>query len=270
MSDIHSDLRLEKLPALISVFAAFILGLSVVYDYGFFYILGTGFSEMPTTISDHLRSSLTWIPETIIVISAVVAFEMFNRRIEQGKTEEEIIQSSPMPKFIAWFRASPKYLIIGLALLPPLTLWLDLDLSIQLWHWPFSLIIIWFVLHSFLFGHERIIQRTSKEFLLASKWLPPILIFFAFNGAIAASNIKAGSGTKYVLKLDERDIIGTLVRSFDKYYLIWNKDKDGILLVNTSKVSQLYPAPTTEEPNKNESRLLKVDDEKDRREEADK
>ena len=91
MSDIHSELRLEKLPALISVFAAFILGLSVVYDYGFFYILGTGFSEMPTTISDHLRSSLTWIPETIIVILAVVAIEMFNRRIEQGKTEEEII-----------------------------------------------------------------------------------------------------------------------------------------------------------------------------------
>ena len=101
MSDIHSELRLEKLPALISVFAAFILGLSVVYDYGFFYILGTGFSEMPTTISDHLRSSLTWIPETIIVILAVVAIEMFNRRIEQGKTEEEIIQSSKEPKLLA-------------------------------------------------------------------------------------------------------------------------------------------------------------------------
>lgn len=231
MSDIYSELRLEKLPTLISVFAAFILGLSVVYDYGFFYILGTGFSEMPTTISDHLRSSLTWIPETIIVIFAVVAFEMFNRRIEQGKTEEEIIQSSPMPKFIAWFRASPKYLIIALALLPPLTLWLDLDLSIQLWHWPFSLIIIWFVLHSFLFGHERIIQRTSREFYSASKWLPPILIFFTFNGAIAASNIKAGSGTKYVLKLEGTEIIGTLARSFDKYYLIWEKDKESILLV---------------------------------------
>ncbi len=250
MSETYSELRLEKLPALFSVFAALILGLSVVYDYGFFYILGTDFSEMPTTISDHLRSSLTWIPETIIVFFAVIAFEMFNRRIEQGKTEEEIIQSSPMPKFTAWFRASPKYPIIVIALSLPLTLWLNPDLSMQLQHWQFSLIIIWFLSHSYLFGHERIIQRTSKEFLFASKWLPLILIFFAFNGAIAASYIKAGSGTKYVLKLDETEIIGTLARSFDKYYLIWDKDKDSLLLVNTSKVSQLYPAPTTKESKK--------------------
>ena len=249
MSETYSELRLEKLPALISVFAALILGLSVVYDYGFFYILGTDFSEMPTTISDHLRSSLTWIPETIIVIFAVIAFEMFNRRIEQGKTEEEIIQSSPIPKFTAWFRASPKYPIIVIALSLPLTLWLNPDLSMQLQHWQFSLIIIWFVFHSFLFGHERIVQRTSKEFLLASRWLPIILIFFAFNGAIAASNIKADRGTKYVLMLDGTEIVGTLARSFDKYYLIWDKDKGSILLANASKVSQLYPAPKTDESN---------------------
>ena len=258
MSDTHAELRLEKLPALISVIAASILGLSVVYDYGFFYILGTGFSEMPTTLSDHLRSSLSWIPETIIVIFAVVAFEMFNRRIEQGKTEEEIIQSSPMPKFMAWFRASPKYPIIALALSLPLSLWLNPDLSIQLQHSLFSLIIIWYIFHSFLFGHERIVQRTSKEFLLASRWLPIILIFFAFNGAIAASNIKAGRGTNYVLKLDETEIIGTLARTFDKYYLIWDKDKESILLVNTSKVSQLYPAPKTEESTKRDNRQLKA------------
>lgn len=100
--------------------------------------------------------------------------------------------------------------------------------------------------------------------------LPPILIFFVFNGAIEASNIKTGSGTEYVLKLDETEIIGTLARSFDKYYLIWDKEKESIRLVNTSKVSQLYPAPKTEESMKKESRLLKGADEKDGREEADK
>lgn len=169
MSDIYSELRLDKLPTLISVFAAFIVSLSVVYDYGFFYILGTSFSEMPTTLSDHLRSSLTWIPSTTILLFVVVVFEMLTRRIEQGMTEEEIIQSSPTPKFTAWFRDSPKYPAIVLALLLPLTLWLNPDLSKQLQLWQFSLIIIWFFVHPFLFGHERIIQRTSKEFLFASK-----------------------------------------------------------------------------------------------------
>ena len=260
MSDTHSKLQLEKLPALISVFATFILSLSVVYDYAFLSILGMSFSEMPTTLSDHLRSSLAWIPETIFAIFVVAIFEMFYRRIEQGKTEEKIIQSSPIPKFMAWFRASPKYPILVLALSLPLTiLWLNPDLSIQLWHGRFSLIIIWFLLHSFLVGHERIIQRTSKEFLLASRWIPPILIFFFFSGAIAASNIKAGSGTKYVLKLDETEIIGTLARSFEKYYLIWDTDKESILLVNTSKVAQLYPASKTEKSNQKRQPTAKSD-----------
>ena len=239
---------LNKLPSLISIFGALILSLSIVYDYGFFTTLGSSFSEMPTTLSDQLRSSLTWIPTTLTAVLSVFVLELFNRRIEQGMTEEEIIQSSPTPKFTAWFRNSPKYLIIALALSVPFALFFDIVLPIQAWQ--FSLIIIWFLLHNLLFGHERIVQRTSREFRTLIRWVPAILLFIAFQGAITANNIKAGSGAEYVFKLEKTEIVGTLVRTFDKYYLLWNKDKEKIVLLSANKVVQFYPKSLKEKSNK--------------------
>ena len=200
---------------------------------------------MPTTLSDHLRSSLTWIPETTVIFFGVFVLELFTRRVEQGMTEEELIQSSSAPKFIAWFRRSTIYPTIVLALSPLLAFLLNIDLPIRAWQ--LSLGFIWLILHSFLFGHERIRQRTSEEFRIGMKWIPVVLVFFAFNGAIAADKIKSGDGVQYVFNLEKIEIVGTLVRAFEKHYLIWDKDKEQIKLLSASKVGQFYPAPIAEE-----------------------
>lgn len=238
---------LSNLPALISAFGALILILSIAYDYGYFMVFNISFSEMPTTLSDHLRSSLTWIPNTLLVVFGVVALELFNRRVEQGMTEEEIIQTSPTPKFTAWFRNSPKYPIIALALFAPFTLTLNIDLPLQAWQ--FSLIIIWFIFHNFLFSHERVLERTSKEFYLFSRWVPAILIFVVFSGAVAANSIKEGNGTKFVFELEKSKFEGALVRAFEKYYLVWEEGKN-IKLISSGKVISLYPATIKIESNK--------------------
>lgn len=238
---------LSKLPIFISVFGALTLSLSIAYDYGYFMLFGVGFSEMPTTLSDHLRSSLNWIPNTLLVVFGVVALELFNRRIEQGMTEEEIIQTSPTPKFTAWFRDSPKYPIIALAVFAPFTLILNIDLPLQAWQ--FSLIIIWFLFHNFLFSHERVLERTSKEFYLFSRWVPAILIYVVFSGAVAANSIKEGNGTQFVFELEKSKVEGALVRAFENYYLVWEEGKN-IKLISSGKVISLYPANIKTESNK--------------------
>ncbi|WP_157234679.1 hypothetical protein WKI13_09145 [Teredinibacter turnerae] len=243
----NNDSFLSKLPILISVFGALVLILSIAYDYGYFMVFGVGFSEIPTTLSDHLRSSLTWIPNTLLVAFGVVALELFNRRVEQGMTEEEIIQTSPTPKFTAWFRDSPKYPIIALAVFAPFSFIFNIDLPLQAWQ--FSLIIIWFIFHNFLFSHERVLERTSKEFYLFSRWVPAILIFVVFSGAVAANNIKEGGGQKFVFELEKDKFEGALVRAFEKYYLIWGESKN-IKLISSGKVISLYPAYIEIESNK--------------------
>ena len=235
---------LEKLPTLISIFSALVLTFSIVYDYGFFYILGVNFSEMPTTLSDHVRSSLTWIPNTMAMIFCVYVLELFNRRVEQGMTEDEIIQSSPMPKFTAWFRKSPNYLIIAVAIFVPITFFLDIELPLQAWQ--FSLIIIWFLMHNFFYSHERIRRETTLELYLVNRWLPAAIFFIAFQGAISANSIKSGVGNKYVFKLEKELVSGLLARSYDRSYLLWDKQKNEIKLLSSGKVISFKPKEKTE------------------------
>lgn len=252
---LNNESFLSKLPAFISVFGALILIFSIAYDYGYFMVFGVGFSEMPTTLSDHLRSSLTWIPNTLIVVFGVVALELFNSRVEQGMTEEEVKQTSSTPKCTAWFRDSPKYPVIALAVFVPFTLILNIDLPLQAWQ--FSLIIIWFIFHNFLFSHERVLERTSKEFYLFSRWVPAIFIFVVFNGAVAANNIKEGNGKKFVFELEESKVEYTLVRAFEKYYLVWEESKN-IKLISSGKVISLYPVNIETESNKKIQSTAKI------------
>ena len=243
----NSESFLNKLPIFISAFGTLVLILSITYDYGYFMVFGISFSEMPTTLSDHLRSSLVWVPSTLRAIFALISIELFNRRVEQGKTEEEIIQASPNPQFTAWFRDSPKYPIIAVAIFSPIAFIFNINVPLQALQ--LSLIIIWFIFHNFIFSHERMLERTPKEFILFSRWIPAIFIYVVFNGAIAANNIKEGKGKQFIFELKERKIEGVIVRAFEKYYLIWNENKN-IKFINSREVVSLYPDNIENKSNK--------------------
>ena len=82
---------LERVGKIMAVIASFSLIVSVFYDWGFISALGLRFSEIPTSVSDHVRSWLVWLPKVVIGVIGVLVFELLNRRIEKGMTEEEIV-----------------------------------------------------------------------------------------------------------------------------------------------------------------------------------
>ncbi|WP_396432955.1 hypothetical protein [Limnohabitans sp.] len=55
-------LTLEPLTKNLPIASAALLVMSVVHDYFYLQALGLEFSELPTTISDHLRSAIVWLP----------------------------------------------------------------------------------------------------------------------------------------------------------------------------------------------------------------
>ena len=61
-----SDDLTKRLP----VATAVLLVLSVVYDYFFLRALSLNFSELPTTITDHVRSAIVWLPGIVIASGA--------------------------------------------------------------------------------------------------------------------------------------------------------------------------------------------------------
>lgn len=109
--------HVEQLGTLIGLTSGALLILSVFYDFNFLLALGLTFADVPTTISDHVRSAIVWTPLVGLMTLAFYMLDMFIRRVERGRTEAEIIASSSTPKFTRAFRAGAKYLILVMVVL---------------------------------------------------------------------------------------------------------------------------------------------------------
>lgn len=100
----------EQVGKLVGLTAATLLVLSTAYDFSFLYALGLSFEDVPSTLADHARSAIVWAPRAAIYVLAFTMYEMFMRRTENGLSEEELIHSSPNPKFTRAFRRGPSIL----------------------------------------------------------------------------------------------------------------------------------------------------------------
>lgn len=124
-----NDASMSGIPSLIAAFgkllgavAAILLILSTAYDYSFLRSLGLTFEEIPSTLADHVRSAIVWVPGALLYLVPIVMYEIFMRRVEGGLSEEELIARSSSPRFMRAFRKGPKVLIAAL-----LTISLALD-----------------------------------------------------------------------------------------------------------------------------------------------
>ncbi|MDR3096237.1 MAG: hypothetical protein LBV73_04080 [Paraburkholderia sp.] len=92
---------------LVALTASASLVASLAYDWGFFYTIGISFHDLPTSLSDHARTALDWAPTVAAGAFFYLFFELLTRRIEQGKTEAEILATSSNPGRLRKFRESP-------------------------------------------------------------------------------------------------------------------------------------------------------------------
>ncbi|HEY5706727.1 MAG TPA: hypothetical protein VIS96_14265 [Terrimicrobiaceae bacterium] len=95
---------LEETGKLIGVLGVALLILSVAHDYFFLVALSLTFNEVATSISDHVRSAIVWLPKLVLFTFAMFVYEVLMRRVEGGRTEQELIETSPTPRFTKWFR----------------------------------------------------------------------------------------------------------------------------------------------------------------------
>lgn len=108
-------LQLDELGKLAGIISAGLLVLSIAYDYFFLLALGLSFDSVPTTIADHVRSAIVWAPRVALFLFAFAIYELAMRRVEGGLTEEELIRTSPTPRFTKWFRSSANVMFVVVA-----------------------------------------------------------------------------------------------------------------------------------------------------------
>ena len=208
----------ERIGLLGGTIASLSMIVSVFYDWGFFTALGISFADAPTTLSDHMQSWLVWLPGVATAAIFVLAIELLTRRIERGKTEDEIIASSPSPVWMRRIRDSPYYFM---GFMGPLLVMLWILFGEVFFDGLFfGLSICWFFFIGWIFGHQTVKERHSDLFRWSVYWLPPVMLGIFFFGSMSVEhdffageykiNVRSTSSTKNV----------EILRSFERWVLV--------------------------------------------------
>lgn len=170
---------LDNVTKSLGVVTALLLLLSTAFDFSYLYSLGLAFEDVPTNLSDHVRSALVWAPKAVVYALIFALYEMGMRRLEGGQSEDELIRRSPNPRFSRWFRKSPSYLFgIGFVIF----LISDLFLTNSSRGLYLGALVAWGTLASWVVLHERLgaaFSQTGRRLFLI---LPLLGIWVGFLG----------------------------------------------------------------------------------------
>lgn len=175
----HSWKLVEDLGKFAGVFTSALLVLSTAYDLSFLYALGLTFEELPTTLADHVRSAIVWVPRALLYVAGFAVYEMLMRRVEGGLTEEELIVSSRNPRFMRVFRRSPRLLF---AILIPIGIAVEFLFSASEQGLFFLALFAWGSLSLSVVEHPRLGSSFTKTTRRLFVIVPIVVIWVAALG----------------------------------------------------------------------------------------
>lgn len=215
---------LDLTAKLVGLAASISVAASLIFDWGFFFALNLSFLEVPSGLSDHVRSALIWFPKVVTAFGGYFVFEMLTRRIEQGMREEEIIKSSSDPERTARLRDGPYKLIAYSSAFLVVAYVLVGDIFLGML--PFSLIVLWFIFSGWAQSHPRIIERRPRYLRLVAHFLPPIAIWLFFAGYSDAVRMFQSTAPSSQITLTNATSPepATLLRQLDRGILIKEPD----------------------------------------------
>lgn len=209
----------------IGLVATFCLAASLLYDWGFYFALDLSFIEVPSVLSDHVRSALLWFPKVAVSLGVLLINEMFLQRMEKGMTEDEIIATSPTPTRTRRFRESPQKLFTLTAMIGVIGYVIAGDIFIGVL--PIGLSICWMTFSVWAQSPERLLVRRPVAVRLAIHVFPPIamwLFFTGYNDAVRLYQPSAGSSQISIRNTSNPESV-VLLRQLDKGLLV--KEQNG-------------------------------------------
>ena len=219
----------------LSLISAGVLTLSVAYDFGYLLRFGVSFSQAPTTLSDHIRSSLVWVPGALFVVFILFAIRWSFRRQGSG----EAVKKMPGP---------PKYLYLAMFSVPAIHFFVT-PAPLLLWTVPVS--VGWYFLHERIFRNLEMHAKVAQKLYLPVFAIPPILMIVAAWGYHKASFLTTSADNEHVFTINGKDREFVLARHFEKYFLVWDKDKSRVEFISTASVSAFHPV--SKEKSNNEA-----------------
>lgn len=228
----------ELLGRLLGLAAGGLLILSTAYDFSFLYALGLSFEEVPTTLADHVRSAIVWLPRVAIYVIAFAMYEMFMRKMEDGLSEEELIQRSSSPRFMRALRRSPQVLFAVLVTLLIIGYTL---FSTSSYGFFLTGIVVWGVLSVGIVKHPRMGANFGTTGARLFVVMPIVVIWVGSIGYVRGESILTNTYPQWAVELKtERGIENSQVlglRRFSTSAVIVAMDRRVAILPSDSIVS---------------------------------
>jgi len=206
---------------ILAISAPLCLVISIIYDWGYINALNITFAEFPSSIADHVRSSLLWAPIAIISVITMLVYELLTQRIEQGMTEEEIINSTSNPE------KTKKYRNILYKFMPYIALGIVMTYILlgesNLEGVPIAILILWMCFAGWAHNHPRIKARRSRQFILATIFMPVLCMWIFAQGYLTARKLYWNEKPTHKLYLKSN--VGNpdnviLLRAFEKTVIV--------------------------------------------------
>lgn len=241
----------EQVGRVLVVIASLLFVVSVFFDYSFLLAVGVSFDEIPSSLSEHVRSAILWTPKLLLTVLAFFTYELFLRRIEGGMSEEELITSSSTPRFISLFRKSGDLVVPVVGLLTVLVgTFLSNDLQ-----WAYLLFaLLWWGLALSVVNHPRLgtllVGLQVRLFVI----LPILLSMVGLYGYQSGIRILTTTKPKWEVVLRDgstttkQSLLG--IRRFGSFAIIVDQAKLVSIIPNESIVSvRIYASPVENEIN---------------------
>jgi hypothetical protein len=229
---------LQAITGVLPVLAAALLVASVAYDYAFLLALGVTLDEIPSSLGEHVRSAVVWAPIVSVAFILYAVVELSLRRIEGGRTEDELVARSPTPKFTRAFRRSgDAALWVGAVSAAAVGPFLSTDNG---WMF-FSFTVLWGSLTLSVLAHPRLkanFNSVPKRLLLIT---PVLLSFVCMQGHSAGASLKRSTVPAWdaVVKVGDQTNTHQLfgIRRFTTFAVAVTKERQVWLLPNDAILS---------------------------------
>jgi len=221
---------LEVAGNIIGLAATACLFLSVLYDWGFFYALDISFRQAPTTITDHVRSAIVWLPETFVITVLFVTFSpwpafQLPHRV-QVPTEGKNVEPGT-------YQLSSSIRVSAVAAIILFCIWILLGDN-----WPGGFAISFIAFWGYLFlratKHFAMRDRVSRRLLRVILWFPIVCIYVFASGYIdarVAARTKEPIARIYMKQTPSaKPLEVKILRQFEKVIIATDKSGDVLLL----------------------------------------
>lgn len=240
--------KLDLSAKAIGLVASCCLAASLIYDWGFYLAINLSFLEIPSVLSDHVRSALLWFPKILISLGALLINELFIQRMEKGMTEEEIIASSPNPERTRRFRDGPQKVFTLLAIVGVIGYVIAGDIFLGIL--PLGLCIAWITFSVWAQSPERLRIRRPIAIRLAIHLLPPISIWMFYTGYNDAVRLyqPSAEASLVTVKNNPKPVSAVLLRQLDKGLLL--KEENGAIGFRPWSEIERVETPGKYKPNR--------------------